>query len=186
MHAVYNLPMHEFLVFQVTINGQTRDPESGAWTEELIKLVTQKWKPTANLAGYTSNYNSVNIESKKAVDRDVKKLVVGYLLIFVFSHIVLFKNSPVFSKTHLATGSIISIVMAIVSAFGLAQVFRVKFNLVVQTLPFILLGLGMDDTFVIMGAYDSTNIDLSIEDRMAATMASAVRISQFKLLIQIL
>lgn len=161
---------------QIDIDGKTIDPESTAWNEELIRLVTTQWNPSRDLVGYTSNFNSVDGESQKAIARDIKKLVAGYILIFIFSHIMLFKNSPVFSKAHLATGSIISVLMSIVTAFGLAQIFGVKFNLVVQTLPFILLGLGMDDTFVIMGAYGSTNIDHSIEDRMAATMAHAVRL----------
>lgn len=161
-------------VLQVTIDGLTKDPESSAWNQELVKFVTQDWKPNRNLIGGVSNFNSVDVESQKAIGRDVRKLIVGYMLIFVFSHIVLFKNSPVFCKSHLASGSIISVVMAIVSAFGLAQLFGVKFNLVVQTLPFILLGLGMDDTFVIMGAYSSTSIESGIEDRMGATMARAV------------
>lgn len=167
---------------QVTIDGKTTDPESTAWNHKLIHFVTQTWKPSRDLVGYTSNFNSIDVESQKSIDRDVKKPIIGYLLILVFSHIVLFKNSPVFCKAHLATGSIISVVMAIITSFGLAQVFGVKFNLVVQTLPFILLGLGVDDTFVIMGAYDSTDINLSIEDRIAATMTRAVNTAEIQVL----
>lgn len=63
--------------------------------------------------------------------------------------------------------------MAIFTAFGIAQVFQVKFNLVVKSLPFLLLGLGMDDTFVIMGAYHRTDVHLPGEDRVALAMRSA-------------
>lgn len=152
-----------------------------AWNDALIELVTDKWKPKRDLVGHHSNFNAIAVEADKLISKDVKKPLIGYFLIFIFAHIVLFKNSPVFSKAHLATGSIISVVMSIVTAFGLAQLFGVKFNLVVQTLPFILLGLGMDDTFVIMGAYDSTCIDLTIEDRIAATMTRAVGVADTQL-----
>ncbi|CAD7701856.1 unnamed protein product [Ostreobium quekettii] len=63
--------------------------------------------------------------------------------------------------------------MAIITAFGLAQLFKIKFNLVVQTLPFLLLGLGTDDTFVIVGAYHQTDAALPGEDRIAQAMRAA-------------
>lgn len=160
-------------ILQVTMNGLSRDRESGEWSQKLIETIDKDWK-TNNLIGYTFSIDAIDIESEKYINKDVEKLVIGYVLIFVFSHMVLFKNSPVFFKAHLATGSIISVVMAIVTAFGLAQIVGIKFNLVVQTLPFILMGLGMDDTFVIMGAFHSTDIHLSVEDRMAATLIRAV------------
>lgn len=162
------------MVFQEVIDGKTIDPESVEWVLELVNTVADKWENKHDLVGYVSSLDIFDKESNDAISRDVIKLALGYILTILFSHVVLFKNSPVFCKMHLASVSVISVIMSIVTAFGLGQLFGVKFNPVVQTLPFILLGLGMDDTFVIMGAYHSTSIHQSVEDRMAETMARAV------------
>ncbi|GMH36708.1 hypothetical protein BSKO_04581 [Bryopsis sp. KO-2023] len=158
---------------RVERNGQTIDPESSKWNKELVKTVTKVWESQNDLVGFISSVESVDEESNKAINRDVAKLTIGYVLIIFYSHVVLFKNSPVFNKSHLAKAAFVSVGMAIISAFGLAQVVQVKFNFVVQTLPFLLLGLGMDDAFVIMGAYHSVNIDLPLEDRIGQTLSRA-------------
>lgn len=158
---------------RVEKDGLTTDPESAEWNRELVKTVTKTWESSSNLVGFISSIEAVDEESDKAVARDVQKLTIGYVLIVVYSHIVLFKNSPVFTKGHLAMAAFVSVGMAIISAFGVAQIVQVKFNLVVQTLPFLLLGLGMDDAFVIMGSYHATDIDLPLEDRIGQTLARA-------------
>lgn len=47
------------------------------------------------------------------------------------------------------------------------------FNPIVQVLPFLLLGLGVDDTFVIVGAFARTDKKLSAEERIGIAMQSA-------------
>ena len=42
----------------------------------------------------------------------------------------------------------------------------VKFTVLTQILPFILVGIGIDDAFVISGAFDAADKTLSIPDRM--------------------
>lgn len=162
------------------VNGENLDPESAAWSQLLVETVRNNWNSSNNLVGYVSSFNGVNVESQKAIARDLGKVPVGFVVMIAFSHWVLFKNSAVVCKAHLATGSALSVILSMIAAFGLAQALGVKLNLVVQTLPFILFGLGLDDTFVIMGAYHASNPHLSIEDRMAATMGRAVR-SQIEL-----
>lgn len=42
-----------------------------------------------------------------------------------------------------------------------------------QILPFLLLGLGVDDTFVIMGAYHGVDRGLSVDEKIAQTLERA-------------
>lgn len=63
--------------------------------------------------------------------------------------------------------------MAITTAYGCVNLLGVPYNTVVQTVPFLLVGLGMDDTFVIMGAYSMVPHSLPLEERIARTMQQA-------------
>lgn len=159
---------------QVDIGLEKYDPESRAWTAKLVETVNEKWYNRNNLVGHVISFDSIATEAYKAIARDLSKFSTGYIFVFLFAVWVLFRNSPVVCKSHLAPVSILAIVMAVLTAFGIAVAAGVKLNFVTRGLPFILLGLGIDDTFVIMGAYHSTNKDRSVEDRIAETMAKAV------------
>lgn len=45
--------------------------------------------------------------------------------------------------------------------------------MVVQVLPFLILGLGIDDTFVIVGAYQRLPLDLPVPEKISQTLERA-------------
>eukprot|EP01023_Acetabularia_acetabulum_P066465 TRINITY_DN8980_c0_g1_i2.p1 TRINITY_DN8980_c0_g1~~TRINITY_DN8980_c0_g1_i2.p1 ORF type:complete len:577 (-),score=109.96 TRINITY_DN8980_c0_g1_i2:1018-2748(-) len=169
-------------VFQVAMNlevttdcigGETYDPVNREWIDNLIDLVIDDFQYTY-LDCYVSALSAVDQVSNEAIASDVALLTIGYVLIIMYTLVVLFRNSPVYCKSQIAIFSILAIGLAIASSFGLASAFGVKFNLVVQTLPFLLLGLGVDDSFVIMGAYfKETAKDQPLVQRMSNTMRAA-------------
>lgn len=53
----------------------------------------------------------------------------------------------VYNKFHLAIFALLAICLGAGAAFGLVSACGVKWNLTIQVTPFLLLGLGMDDTF---------------------------------------
>ncbi|CAD7701858.1 unnamed protein product [Ostreobium quekettii] len=154
------------------INGKDIDPRTHKWLRTLVDVVRDHWR-SPQLEGFVSDLHIVDSESERGVVKDTAKLPLGYILVGIYSHVVMFKNSPAFNKTHLAGMSYVSVILAIVSAFGMAQALQVKFNLVTQTLPFLLLGLGMDDAFIIVGAYHQTDACLAGEERVAQAMRRA-------------
>ena len=46
----------------------------------------------------------------------------------------------------LAIGAVVSVGLAIVSAFGLARIFQISYTPLATLGPFLLLGIGVDDT----------------------------------------
>merc|ERR1712012_119090 len=56
---------------------------------------------------------------------------------------------------------------------GCVGYFGVKWNSVAAVAPFLLLGIGVDDMFVITRAYELTDPGLSVEDRISKTMRTA-------------
>ena len=63
--------------------------------------------------------------------------------------------------------------MAIFSSYAVAQLAQKDSNRVINGVPFLLLGLGMDDTFIIIGAYRKTGLYKPAEDRIAEAMGKA-------------
>eukprot|EP01026_Neomeris_dumetosa_P062917 TRINITY_DN5965_c0_g1_i1.p1 TRINITY_DN5965_c0_g1~~TRINITY_DN5965_c0_g1_i1.p1 ORF type:complete len:894 (+),score=109.62 TRINITY_DN5965_c0_g1_i1:70-2751(+) len=156
------------------IGGENYDPVIRDFTDDLIDIIVDN-EEYQYLTCYISSIAAVDQVSNDAVQSDVQLLTIGYVLIILYTLVVTFRNSPVYCKSQIALFSIIAIGLAIASSFGLASLFGIKFNLVVQTLPFLLLGLGVDDSFVILGAYfkQTTKGNLGVVDRMSETMRHA-------------
>lgn len=81
-------------------------------------------------------------------------------------------HSWAYQKTHLTLASMLSIGMGIATCFGLLSGLGVKFNFVCQVLPFLLVGVGVDNTFVIVSNYFDQDPDAPIEHRSAALRVS--------------
>jgi len=63
--------------------------------------------------------------------------------------------------------------MAVISAFGLALGLGVKYNLVIQSVLFLLIGLGLDGTYIIIGALNKVSVKLPYQERITLAISSA-------------
>merc|ERR1719217_294236 len=92
---------------------------------------------------------------------------------------VLGSNRAVESSAWLTAPSVLAILMAIACSLGLGSLMGLQFNAAVQVAFFILLGIGIDDTFVIVEhLYGPEHLHdqeagLSVEERIGSALAKA-------------
>eukprot|EP00803_Ostreobium_quekettii_P005974 evm.model.scf_1009.1 EVM.evm.TU.scf_1009.1 scf_1009:1042-6243(-) len=154
------------------INGEAVDPVATAWEDAITDLVVFKWQGRL-LRGYTVSLEEVDKQSGEQIRMDTSWVVLSYVLVIAVSHFVLFRNSRSMCKAHLTMISVVAITMAIGTSIGLVNFMGVPYSAVVATVPFLLVGLGVDDTFVIMGAYAAAPVYHSAEERVKETMMRA-------------
>eukprot|EP00056_Hartaetosiga_gracilis_P009797 m.141387 g.141387 ORF g.141387 m.141387 type:complete len:719 (-) comp13195_c0_seq2:295-2451(-) len=100
-------------------------------------------------------------------------LQVGYILLIAYATVVMTRRSGVHSNGTMATVSFIAVGMSIVCMWSLGLIFGLDFSLVVQASFFLLAGLGIDDTFVIMAAYRESNFKLRPKIRIQRALSIA-------------
>lgn len=76
-------------------------------------------------------------------------------------------------RSLLALGCLGSIVLAGAAGYGLAMWFQFDYTPVMSVLPFVMLGIGVDDSFVIMNALDGVSPSLPVPERIATTLSHA-------------
>ncbi|KAK6113295.1 Patched family protein [Brugia pahangi] len=69
--------------------------------------------------------------------------------------------------------AVISVILSLICTFGLLFRLGMPFNPVSCTMPFLILAVGVDDAFLMLGAWRTTNRRLLVEERMALTMSDA-------------
>eukprot|EP01065_Artemidia_motanka_P020387 TRINITY_DN243_c0_g1_i1.p1 TRINITY_DN243_c0_g1~~TRINITY_DN243_c0_g1_i1.p1 ORF type:complete len:919 (+),score=291.71 TRINITY_DN243_c0_g1_i1:48-2804(+) len=134
------------------------DPRSEEWEKKTGETRNSK-SIAAGLNFYYDSNGYVDSEAAKALDGDVAVIPIGVVLTIIFCCIVLGDKRSLRSHITVAGAGVLSVGMATVSAYGLALGFGVKYNPVVTVLVLVLLGIGVDDTFVIYDGWLQAEFD---------------------------
>jgi predicted RND superfamily exporter protein len=113
--------------------------------------------------------------SSKVLFQDMDKLLLGIVFMMIYMILVLSKCSWPEIRYNLASVGILNVGMAYVSGCGLSSIF-LFYSPVHASLFFIILGLGVDDIFVILAAMrkiDDEMKEITIPEKIAKTMQKA-------------
>jgi len=152
----------------------TLDPpisEGSAWTRDGGEGPVDFESSSVDL--YPETHAAIGVQLRGSIGGDVSSLTIGIMLIIVYALLVLARCHPVRSQALLALAGIASCGLAIGVSYGLTTGFGVPLNPVVNVLPFILLGIGVDDMFVLLNSLEATDDDLSVEEKIGQTMGMA-------------
>ena len=79
---------------------------------------------------------------------------IGVILLILYGTFILGKLHPIYSKAVLAGLGLFSVIMAYVEAIGLSMYFGLQGGGPHASIPFLLLGIGLDDMFVLVSALE--------------------------------
>ncbi|XP_004638078.1 patched domain-containing protein 3 [Octodon degus] len=96
---------------------------------------------------------------------------LAYLLVILFAVISCFRLDCIRNKVLVAVLGVSSAVLAVVSSFGLMLHIGVPFVIIVKNSPFLILGVGVDDMFIMISAWQKTSLMDSIRKRMSKVYA---------------
>jgi Niemann-Pick C1 protein len=152
------------------------DVGAEAWETELIRVtVTEASASWAReLEVYPQSITSFVKEVGGAIQKDVGILSASYFLIILFVLVVVQqKCDRVHSTIALGLGGFVVLGLAIVSAFGFAQMLGYKYGNTHSILPFVVLGVGSDGIFILVNAFRRTDRLAGLPERSAETLAHA-------------
>ncbi|XP_023212319.1 patched domain-containing protein 3-like [Centruroides sculpturatus] len=113
-------------------------------------------------------YTSISIDKEfsTVVHRIFPRIPLAIIAILIFSILTCLYNSWIESKPWTGAIALTSGGLALVSSFGLIMYFDVPFIASVGSIPFLILGIGMDDAFVFLAAWKRTDSKKSIPERL--------------------
>jgi len=120
-------------------------------------------------------------------DDNGKLTAIAIIIIVIVSTVFLASSDPIQSKVLLTFCGVALVVVAFFGSLGLAIMLGIKINInIAWTLPFIIIGLGVDDMYIVLLAlkkqrdYEKENfIDAMKEVIVPVTMTSLVNASMF-------
>ena len=94
--------------------------------------------------------SSIDFAIEASVANDIPLVAAAISVICVVAVGAMFVRDRVFGRTSLALLGIVSVCLSIGAGFGICAAIGIPFTTITQVLPFILLGIGVDDMFVLV------------------------------------
>ncbi|CAM4595986.1 unnamed protein product [Leuciscus chuanchicus] len=142
-----------------------------AWLQELIDLLSNVTTSVTEISYFTSM--SRQQEFEKSTLSVTELFAITYFLAISFSIISCLRFDNVRNKAWVASLGVFSTAQAVLSSFGLLLLMNVPFVITVASSPFLILGIGIDDMFIMISSWQRTNIQDTVPDRMAETYREA-------------
>ncbi|KAK7483450.1 hypothetical protein BaRGS_00025249 [Batillaria attramentaria] len=156
--------------------------ETEASTEATVKTWESKMIELANRghpdidATFVYASRSFDDEGYGAVDKDITLLTAGFSIVFVFVMLSLGKFNLLEQKIYISLAGMICVGLSILFAYGLATAMDLIYSPIQSIMPFMLLGIGVDDMFVVIEAWKNLSPEenrLSVPNKIATTLKLA-------------
>ncbi|KAI2650862.1 Patched domain-containing protein 3 [Labeo rohita] len=154
-------PIHNGVFLGTTIGGVELNAVSSVLTS--AKAVSVSY--------FTSVSRQNEFESSS--DSVIPLFSVTYFLAINISVLSCLRLDCVRTKVWVAMFGVVSAGMAVLASFGLLLFCGMPFAMTVASAPFLILGVGVDDMFIMISCWQKTEVDKEVEFRLAETFKEA-------------
>ncbi|XP_073533017.1 patched domain-containing protein 3-like [Phyllobates terribilis] len=160
------------LVYYLREDSESDRERSLQWINQFIKF----FKNSLQLADIKVSFFTA-ISRQQEFDGTTKTVIplfsITYFVTIFFATVSCIRFDCVRNKFWVAGFGVISSGLAVLSSFGLLLLCGVPFVVTVANAPFLILGVGVDDMFIMISSWQQTKVKDKVEERMAETYAEA-------------
>lgn len=120
---------------------------------------------------------SFDDEFARAIVNDIPLVPAVFIVMSIFTAAI-FGRRRAPSRSLLGLNAVVAVFLSILSGYGLLFLCNIPLTSMTQILPFVIFGIGLDDTFVVMGCYQSagggdTKETMDVYERIYHSMEEA-------------
>eukprot|EP00232_Nephroselmis_pyriformis_P018236 CAMPEP_0182899448 /NCGR_PEP_ID=MMETSP0034_2-20130328/28076_1 /TAXON_ID=156128 /ORGANISM="Nephroselmis pyriformis, Strain CCMP717" /LENGTH=896 /DNA_ID=CAMNT_0025033481 /DNA_START=90 /DNA_END=2780 /DNA_ORIENTATION=+ len=171
--------------FEVFKSGDYEDTIADGWEQsflDLLETYAENLDPELKAALPAAVHETIIVdyattrsfadEFSNAIGADLSLLQIAILAILIYATVMLSKwgRGLAGMRLMLCIGGVACIGLSIVASFGIASAFGLFYSPLMSVLPFLLLGIGVDDMFVIVNAFDLTDPNDEIPIRLSKAL----------------
>ncbi|XP_059412939.1 patched domain-containing protein 3-like [Carassius carassius] len=151
---------------------EEKTKNNSEWLDGFLKLFSNY---TQQKMLHVSYFTSVSRQKELETNADsvIPLFSVTYFLAITISILSCLRLDCVRTKVWVAAFGVVSAGLAVLASFGLLLFCGVPFAMTVATAPFLILGVGVDDMFIMISCWQKTEVDKAVEVRLAETYKEA-------------
>nr|XP_045593830.1 patched domain-containing protein 3-like [Procambarus clarkii] len=159
------------LFYWLRTNNAKEDSAGALWEDAILKAVGDRDFGSITVARFVSRTLELELDKNS---NSVTPFFGGTVLIMVlFSVSSAMAGDWVRTKPWLGLLGIVSVSLSCVAAFGFLIYLGLEFIGINMAGPFLMLGIGMDDVFVMLAAWRRTRLQDSVPERMGQAFSDA-------------
>ncbi|KXJ20037.1 patched domain-containing protein 3 [Exaiptasia diaphana] len=153
---------------------ETENEKVMEWEKKFIeKLNSLKSKMSCSDLFYSAE-RSLDDAIAESSSSDIALISVTFTLMITFCCVMLGKfRNPLIGHSLLANSGILAVALGILSGFGLTLYTGFPFVSIVGVLPFLILGIGIDDMFIIVDEMDRMDNKMTVVETVKTVMANS-------------
>merc|ERR1712106_172187 len=138
--------------------GEIVDMGTDEFEKELSKVLLKSEEIEPKYLSVEVNVaNSFGDIASATIFGDVNNLILGFSIVFIYVNIMLGKFNHVEQRGYLSLIGLGSVGMAIGFSYGFCSLIGLAYGPLHNMIPFLLLGIGIDDMFVTMQCFNNLN-----------------------------
>ena len=142
------------------------------WEKTFINKVSSLVDSLSCFEVHYSSERSMDDAIAESSGSDITLVSITFTLMITFACVMLGKFlNPLTGHSLLANAGVFAVALGILAGFGLAMWCRIPFVSMVGVLPFLVLGIGIDDIFIIVDELDRQPRDMSTINIIKTVMA---------------
>ncbi|XP_043082775.1 patched domain-containing protein 3 [Puntigrus tetrazona] len=142
------------------------------WLNEFLKVF-----PSNLSLNFIKVTHSTSLSRQVEFEANTKDVIplfsITYVIAIGFSILSCLRFDCVRNKVWVATFGVFSAGLAVLSSFGMMLHIGVPFVMTVANSPFLILGIGVDDMFILISCWQQTNVHDRVETRLSNTYKEA-------------
>ena len=164
----------EALLNPVVERNEPIDRRTLTFEGEMIAALLNTTGYPEGLESFPNAQRSFGDVAGSTILGDISYMTIGFMIVYAYVMLMLGKLSCVEQRVYLSIAGISGVVMGIVVSYGICSAVGLFFGPMHNVLPFLLLGIGIDDMFVIVQSWDTLSPKdqtLSLQDRFGKTLS---------------
>ncbi|XP_021359962.1 patched domain-containing protein 3-like [Mizuhopecten yessoensis] len=120
------------------------------------------------------NSESLNVELNGNTDgRDTSLFSITFTIMLFYAGFATSGGDCVSQRQNLGRAGVLTTLISIAASFGLVSACGVEFVNIVGVMPFLLVGIGLDDMFILLSGLADAPVSYSIEDKIKQTLRTS-------------
>ncbi|XP_072037068.1 patched domain-containing protein 3-like [Amphiura filiformis] len=141
------------------------------WERDFQKVVRAFESETMIIVSSTSEL--VNQEIDATITDAISLGIITFWVLIIFCTVACMMADWVLSKPWLGIVGLLTACLSLIGAFGMMGYVGIPFAVLAGATPFLIIGIGLDDTYVALSAWRQTDIYEDVELRLSEALAEA-------------
>uniref|UniRef100_A0A4W6E3N9 Patched 2 n=1 Tax=Lates calcarifer TaxID=8187 RepID=A0A4W6E3N9_LATCA len=137
-----------------------------SWQRKFVEMVHQSIPANSSQSIHAFSTTTLNDIMKSFSDVSVIRVAGGYLLMLAYACVTMLRWDCAKSQGAVGLAGVLLVALSVAAGLGLCSLLGLSFNAATtQVLPFLALGIGVDDMFLLAHSFTETGTNIPFKER---------------------